>query len=154
MLDQQSPGEAPLQAPVDTPPPALKVAAPAQVTAEEEEVARPVVKRAEPVIERAEPVIKRAEPVRVARPAKVRAAAVRKDDKEDDKPEPAPRHRKAAAVMAARAAEPARAPAPAPKPVRNDMEETLRQCRAAGYHTTQCIERGCQATKYGLACRG
>ena len=32
--------------------------------------------------------------------------------------------------------------------------ETLRQCRAAGYHASQCMRRGCVATKFGLACRG
>jgi hypothetical protein len=32
--------------------------------------------------------------------------------------------------------------------------ETLRQCRAAGYHASQCMRRGCVATQYGLACRG
>ena len=50
---------------------------------------------------------------------------------------------------------PKTAPAPAATPARADsMAETLRLCRAAGYHTTQCIERGCTATRYGLACRG
>jgi hypothetical protein len=34
------------------------------------------------------------------------------------------------------------------------QEETLRQCRAAGYHASQCVRRGCVATKFGLACRG
>lgn len=34
------------------------------------------------------------------------------------------------------------------------LAETLRQCRAAGYHATMCIQRGCTATKFGLACRG
>lgn len=43
--------------------------------------------------------------------------------------------------------------APAPSPARQ-LDETLKQCRAAGYHAAQCIERGCRMTKYGLACRG
>ncbi len=34
------------------------------------------------------------------------------------------------------------------------MAETLRQCRAMGYHAAQCLKRGCVSTKYGLACRG
>lgn len=33
-------------------------------------------------------------------------------------------------------------------------EETLRQCRAMGYHQAQCIERGCYTTKFGLVCKG
>lgn len=32
--------------------------------------------------------------------------------------------------------------------------ETLRQCRAAGYHAKQCLERSCVATPYGIACKG
>lgn len=40
------------------------------------------------------------------------------------------------------------------EPPLNDLQETLRQCRAAGYHTTQCLKRGCVATKFGLACKG
>ena len=32
--------------------------------------------------------------------------------------------------------------------------ETLRQCRAAGYHAEQCVRRGCVATPYGIACKG
>lgn len=48
-----------------------------------------------------------------------------------------------AAARAAAAAEPAA-----------QQAETLRQCRAAGYHAAQCVKRGCVATKFGLACRG
>jgi hypothetical protein len=36
----------------------------------------------------------------------------------------------------------------------NHFSETLRQCRAAGYHTELCLQRHCVATKHGLACRG
>lgn len=53
-----------------------------------------------------------------------------------------------------RRAQPA-APAPAPAPTReSQMAETLRQCRAAGYHAEQCVKRGCVATPYGIACKG
>lgn len=48
-----------------------------------------------------------------------------------------------AAARAAAAAEPAA-----------QQAETLRQCRAAGYHASQCVKRGCVATRFGLACRG
>ncbi len=51
--------------------------------------------------------------------------------------------RKAAALVAAH------------KPAQNNnLTETLKECRAVGYHATQCIERGCMITKFGLACRG
>jgi hypothetical protein len=40
------------------------------------------------------------------------------------------------------------------EPAGDALAETLRQCRAAGYHATLCIKRGCTATKFGLACRG
>lgn len=45
------------------------------------------------------------------------------------------------------------APAAAPTP-ESPMAETLRQCRAAGYHAAACVERGCVATPYGIACKG
>lgn len=51
--------------------------------------------------------------------------------------------REAARLAAAKAAEP-----------EAQRAETLRQCRAAGYHASQCLQRGCVATKFGLACRG
>lgn len=34
------------------------------------------------------------------------------------------------------------------------MAETLKACRAHGYHAAQCIKRACKVTKYGFACRG
>ncbi len=34
------------------------------------------------------------------------------------------------------------------------LAETLRLCRAAGYHATACLKRGCEATRFGLVCRG
>ncbi len=43
---------------------------------------------------------------------------------------------------------------PAPPPVDNPLTETLRLCRAAGYHATACLKRGCEATRFGLVCRG
>ncbi len=36
----------------------------------------------------------------------------------------------------------------------DDLSETLRLCRAAGYHASLCLQRGCVATRYGLACKG
>lgn len=33
-------------------------------------------------------------------------------------------------------------------------EETLVQCQAHGYDEQQCMERACELTRYGLACRG
>lgn len=51
-------------------------------------------------------------------------------------------------------------PAPLPDPgpsqpaATGALAETLRLCRAAGYHATACIKRGCEATRFGLVCRG
>lgn len=54
-------------------------------------------------------------------------------------------------------------PPPAPRALRKPpaaqaqpgrLNETLRLCRSAGYHAAQCLQRGCNATRYGLACRG
>jgi len=33
-------------------------------------------------------------------------------------------------------------------------DETLRLCRAAGYHANACVKRACEATRFGLVCRG
>ena len=67
----------------------------------------------------------------------------------------APQREKAAAVEPPQREKAAAVPPPQTAPGRvNDMAETLRQCRAMGYHETQCIERGCYTTKYGLVCKG
>lgn len=61
----------------------------------------------------------------------------------------APRPRK----ETARSAPVGKAAPGAPEPQLSHAE-TLRLCRAAGYHASQCMRRGCVATKFGLACRG
>jgi outer membrane biosynthesis protein TonB len=43
---------------------------------------------------------------------------------------------------------------PSQPPPTGALAETLRMCRAAGYHATACIKRGCEATRFGLVCRG
>lgn len=63
-----------------------------------------------------------------------------------------PRSRARAVAKAPRRVAP---PPPDPAAIReSQMAETLRQCRAAGYHAEQCIKRGCVATPYGIACKG
>ena len=42
----------------------------------------------------------------------------------------------------------------APLGAEDSLSETLKACRAHGYHATQCIKQGCGMTKYGFACRG
>lgn len=37
---------------------------------------------------------------------------------------------------------------------RQRREETLLQCRAHGYDERQCLQRGCEMTRYGFACKG
>jgi hypothetical protein len=37
---------------------------------------------------------------------------------------------------------------------RQRFEETLLQCRAHGYREHECLERGCQMTRYGFVCKG
>lgn len=44
--------------------------------------------------------------------------------------------------------------AAAQPPSESPLSETLRLCRAAGYHATACLKRGCEATRFGLVCRG
>lgn len=92
------------------------------------------------------------------------AAPAIAERKPASKPAPKPRTRKPtpSRTVAARSAPRPVAAAPqlpraAAVPERaqeTGLEETLRQCRAAGYHATLCIKRGCVATKFGLACRG
>lgn len=53
------------------------------------------------------------------------------------------------AKVEARAAEPDREPSP-----RQRREETLMQCRAHGYDERQCMQRGCEMTRFGFACKG
>lgn len=46
-------------------------------------------------------------------------------------------------------------PNAAPDPAASGtLAETLRLCRAAGYHANACMKRGCEATRFGLVCRG
>jgi hypothetical protein len=37
---------------------------------------------------------------------------------------------------------------------RQRYEETLMQCRAHGYDERQCLQRGCEMTRFGFACKG
>ena len=37
---------------------------------------------------------------------------------------------------------------------RQRREETLMQCRAHGYGERQCLQHGCEMTRYGFACKG
>jgi hypothetical protein len=94
------------------------------------------------------------EPADAAAAAPVIAAAV---PEPPPKPKTKPRKRPPERTVLARSEpRPVRAAAaPPPEPPREDtLAETLRQCRAAGYHATLCVKRGCVATKFGLACRG
>lgn len=90
---------------------------------------------------------------------RVAAAPVKRSRTEVDRPAPKPvRERELARAAtpparSAKAARPVTPETPAP-PVASPLEETLRLCRAAGYHATACLKRGCEATRYGLACRG
>ena len=68
-----------------------------------------------------------------------------------------PRSRVRTMVAAPRRPAPRRPAPPAPTAAElreAQMAETLRQCRAAGYHAQQCVKRGCVATPYGIACKG
>jgi hypothetical protein len=58
-------------------------------------------------------------------------------------------HAKKRTKVEARAAEPAREPS-----ARQRREETLMQCRAHGYDERQCLQRGCEMTRFGFACKG
>jgi hypothetical protein len=53
------------------------------------------------------------------------------------------------AKVEARAVDPEREPS-----ARQRREETLMQCRAHGYDERQCLQRGCEMTRFGFACKG
>jgi hypothetical protein len=77
----------------------------------------------------------------------------------DAEPAPAPRRARSQARSQARKQgkpqQEARARTPDAEPsARQRREETLLQCRAHGYDERQCIQRGCEMTRYGFACKG
>jgi len=97
------------------------------------------------------PAVKRAPERRAA----AASAERRRTDTRKAASRPA-RERVLARAAPARSVKPARPAAvvpPAP-PAESPLAETLRLCRAAGYHATACLKRGCEATRFGLACRG
>ena len=71
----------------------------------------------------------------------------------DAAPAAKPKHRRS---RASRRAEPeARAEVrESERSYRQRYEETLMQCRAHGYDERQCLQRGCEMTRYGFACKG
>jgi hypothetical protein len=58
-------------------------------------------------------------------------------------------HARKRAKPEARAAQAEREPS-----ARQRREETLMQCRAHGYDERQCLQRGCEMTRFGFACKG
>lgn len=95
------------------------------------------------------PALKRAPERRVAAaPEKRKPPAVKKAVPAST-PKPA-RER----VLARAPAVPARTAPPSQPDPESPLAETLRLCRAAGYHATACLKRGCEATRFGLVCRG
>lgn len=92
---------------------------------------------------RKEPV-KKVQSKEEARKADTRKAAAKSEPRKADA-------KKTERKTAARTAPPSKPAAAEPA---LSQAETLRQCRAAGYHASQCARRGCVATRFGLACRG
>jgi hypothetical protein len=45
-------------------------------------------------------------------------------------------------------------PADTEPSARQRREEALMQCRAHGYDDRQCVQRGCEMTRFGFACKG
>jgi len=123
--------------PADVAPAATGAAAAAATAASTKAVTPPAPKQ---------PAAKRVPERRVAA-----AAPAKRTRAETTKQAPKP----AREQVAARApALPARTvPAEQPDP-ESPLAETLRLCRAAGYHATACLKRGCEATRFGLVCRG
>ena len=109
-----------------------------------------------------QPRVAAAAPVKRSPPAVKKPTRVTRKVAQKTTPKPVRERVLARASVPSRPAPPA-PPAPptrtavqeaAPPPVEDPLTETLRMCRAAGYHATACLKRGCEATRYGLACRG
>lgn len=130
-----SPEEEPT-GPADAAPATVGAAAAAAATATTAKVAaQPPAKK---------PEAKRAQERRVA------AAPAKRTRPETKKP-PKPARERAAPPAPAVPARTVSAEQPDPE---SPLAETLRLCRAAGYHATACLKRGCEATRFGLVCRG
>jgi hypothetical protein len=70
-------------------------------------------------------------------------------------PAPEPKRSRSHDRKPAKARQEARARIPDAEPsARQRREETLLQCRAHGYDERQCLQRGCEMTRYGFACKG
>jgi hypothetical protein len=67
---------------------------------------------------------------------------------------PAPKPRRAHVRKHPKAEARAEIPADSEPSARQRREETLMQCRARGYDDQQCLERGCEMTRFGFACKG
>jgi hypothetical protein len=72
--------------------------------------------------------------------------------------QPPPKHqrrpaRKQSAKSAVTEAKPA-SPAAREPSYRRRYEETMMQCRAHGVDERQCLQRGCEMTRFGFACKG
>jgi hypothetical protein len=150
------------------PSPAREEAPVAASTAQEARLSAPSTAEtaAEPTVEAplVKPVDASAAPERATRAAKsTRRAKLRADSAErpgDDLVDAdPPRPRRSAAHK------PAKTKTVASAAVREDggsggrsyrqrYEETLMQCRAHGYDERQCLQRGCEMTRYGFACKG
>ncbi|MCC2973835.1 hypothetical protein [Massilia sp. IC2-476] len=160
-----APPPAPAPAAVQDEPPPLRmlpsepvaVASLPAPAAEPEEILAAAPPPAPPTVQPKAPVAAKPPPERrvVAAPVKRPRPELKKTA---SKPKAAPpRERvlaRASVPVRPRPAAPVAEPPPAPPPVDDPLTETLRMCRAAGYHATACLKRGCEATRYGLACRG
>lgn len=92
------------------------------------------------------PAAKRVQERRVAA-----AASAKPTRQEPKKQPPKPARERVAAPAPAPPTRTVSAEQPDPE---SPLAETLRLCRAAGYHATACLKRGCEATRFGLVCRG
>lgn len=146
--------------PLETPVAAVAEAVPVNVPALTElppVLAAPTAKRVEPeppsIMKKPEakpPVAKRTQERRVATAPVKRAPAAEKKPpaKKDAKPKPPSEQLLARALADAQRSRQESLARP------GLSAETLRLCRAAGYHANACLKRACEATRFGLVCRG
>lgn len=165
VVADHSPAAASDPEPPPPPPPPLRLLPPEPLLAAPEplpaapEPTAPVAAAPEPkaavpaVVPVARPTVKRSPERRAAA-----AAATRRSRPETKKTAPRPARERVLArapALPARTAPVQQAPQAAPElDPESPLAETLRLCRAAGYHATACLKRGCEATRFGLVCRG
>lgn len=149
-----APAPGPAIAPLQAPPAALPEPASTPSAAADAEVAKTIESAPVAAVDVSVPA-RRAEPAASKRKAVRSDRADRTASREADAAPPAHKrssaHKPTKTVASAAVRENERT---SERSYRQRYEETLMQCRAHGYDERQCLQRGCEMTRFGFACKG